>query len=342
MEMFLDNQVSADDPRLPAVYDNYRQNLIDTCGVARQAGAGVILSTVAVNLKDCPPFASQHRSDLPPEQLAKWKELYQAGSELESKEKWAEAIAKYEAASKIDDRFAELRYRLGRCLVGLGRHEEARDQFVAARDLDALRFRADSRINAIIREVAAAEQAAGVRLADAERLLAKSELAPDGMPAEGLFYEHVHFTFNGNYLLARLVLDEVEAILPRLAASPKRESIPSQEQCAEFLALTRWDEYQMATMMTTMTSRPPFTNQLDHAARQEAARKCVENLAVFAFTPEVLQAARENYQSALKKSPDNYQLHLSLAKVLMASGQPRSAAEQFRMVLQKVQQDETG
>jgi len=60
MEMFMGNQVAADDPRLPAVYDNYRQNLIDICGIARRAGAGVILSTVAVNLKDCPPFAWAH------------------------------------------------------------------------------------------------------------------------------------------------------------------------------------------------------------------------------------------------------------------------------------------
>ncbi len=219
MEMFLHNQVSADDPRLPAVYDNYRQNLLDLCGIARQAGAGVILSTVAVNLKDCPPFASQHRSDLSPQQLTKWKELYQASGELESKEKWAEAIAKYEAASQIDDRFAELRYRLGRCLLGLGRHEEARNQYVAARDLDALRFRADSRINAIIREVAAEQQAAGVRLADAEQALTKRETAPDGILADDLFYEHVHFTFEGNYLLARVILDEVEATLPQLASA---------------------------------------------------------------------------------------------------------------------------
>ncbi len=42
MEMFVDNAVAADDPRLPAVYDNFRQNLIDICDVARRAGAGVI------------------------------------------------------------------------------------------------------------------------------------------------------------------------------------------------------------------------------------------------------------------------------------------------------------
>ncbi len=120
MEMFMGNQVAADDPRLPAVYDNFRQNLIDICGIARRAGAGVILSTVAVNLKDCPPLASQHRSDLSPEELAKWKSLYQAGVELERKEKWPEAIAKYEAAAKIDDRFAELAVSPGPMSRGAG------------------------------------------------------------------------------------------------------------------------------------------------------------------------------------------------------------------------------
>ena len=82
--MFPDNEVAGDDPRLTAVYDNFRQNLVDICGIARRAGAGVILSTVAVNLKDCPPLASQHRSDLSEEELAKWESLYQDGVEMES------------------------------------------------------------------------------------------------------------------------------------------------------------------------------------------------------------------------------------------------------------------
>ncbi len=35
MEMFLNNTVAADDPRLTAVYDNYRRNLTDICRLAR-------------------------------------------------------------------------------------------------------------------------------------------------------------------------------------------------------------------------------------------------------------------------------------------------------------------
>ena len=203
MEMFVGNRVAADDPRLPAVYANYRQNLTDICRIAKQAGAGVLLSTVAVNLKDCPPFASQHRSALPPEDLTRWKSLFQAGVELESHEKWPEAIAKYEAAAKIDDRFAELAFRRGRCLAARKRSTEAREQFVSARDFDVLRFRADSRINAVVRDVAAEQEGEGVRLVDAEQSLAKSGLAADGIAGDSLFYEHVHLTFDGNYVLAR-------------------------------------------------------------------------------------------------------------------------------------------
>ena len=50
MELFLNNPVAADDPCVPAVYENYWRNLADICGISRNAGAEVVLSTVAVNL----------------------------------------------------------------------------------------------------------------------------------------------------------------------------------------------------------------------------------------------------------------------------------------------------
>jgi len=336
MRMFLGHQVAADDPRLEAVYDNYRRNLIDLCGVARQAGAAVILSTVAVNLKDCPPLASQHRSDLSAEELAKWEPIYQAGVDLESKSRWGEALKRYEAASRIDDRFAELQFRLGRCLAALDRPVEARDRFVLARDLDVLRFRADSRINAVIREVAAKEESAGVCLVDAERSLAESGSASDGIVGESLFYEHVHLTFDGNYLVARAVLEQVESALPQLAASRKHDSVLSKRQCAEWLALTPWDEYQMAKEMTEMTSRPPFTNQLDYAVRQASTRKRTEELGRLASTRQAVRAACETYEAALDKMPDDWRLHYRFGKLATDSGQPKVAVEHLQIVRKKL------
>ena len=134
MEMFLNNPITADDPRLSTAYDNYRQNLTDVCGVARRARAAVVLSTVAVNLQDCPPFASQHRSGLTPGDLAKWEAIYRTGAELEASHRWSEAVEQYDAAAKIDDRYAELQFRVGQCLLKAGRLAEARSRFELARD----------------------------------------------------------------------------------------------------------------------------------------------------------------------------------------------------------------
>ncbi len=58
MEMFLGNRLAPDDPRRAQVYHNYNANLRDIVRAGLRSGAEVVLSTVAVNLKDCPPFAS--------------------------------------------------------------------------------------------------------------------------------------------------------------------------------------------------------------------------------------------------------------------------------------------
>ena len=66
MEMFVQNQVRHDDPRMPRVYAHFERNLRDMVRVGQDSGARIILCTVASNLKDCAPFASLHRADLGP------------------------------------------------------------------------------------------------------------------------------------------------------------------------------------------------------------------------------------------------------------------------------------
>jgi tetratricopeptide (TPR) repeat protein len=339
MEMFLNNPVTADDSRLTAVYDNYRRNLTDICGIARSARAPVVLSTVAVNLRDCPPFASLHRSDLTGEDLAKWESIYKAGGELEVKGRWHEALQQYETAAKIDDRFAELQFRLGRCLMKAGRFAEARDRFESARDLDVLRFRADSRINPIIREVADEQATDGVRFVDAERALAQSDPDAKGISGGDIFYEHVHLTFDGNYLLARAVLDQVREALPQLAALGKHGAIPSRQRCAELLALTPWDEYQSAADMGEMTSKEPFTNQLDHNLRQAAACQRRDDLRRLASTPKAMQAAWMTYEAALAKTPDDWSLRFHFGRLAMHWGRHDAAVEHLRIAVEKLPWD---
>ena len=92
-----------------------------------------------------------------------------------------QAATDYDQAEQIDESFAELRFRRGQCALALNDAGAAQKEFAAARDLDALRFRCDSRLNDIIRQQAVGE----VALADGERALA--EASPDGIPGAELF-----------------------------------------------------------------------------------------------------------------------------------------------------------
>ncbi len=93
----------------------------------------------------------------------------------------------------------------------------AKEHFLRARDLDTLRFRADSRINDINRSVASS--APGAELVDAEAIFSKE--SPNGIIGSDLVYEHVHMTPLGNYLLARaMFLADREQAATGVRASP--------------------------------------------------------------------------------------------------------------------------
>jgi tetratricopeptide (TPR) repeat protein len=335
MEMFLDNPIAADDPRLNAVYDNLRRNLESICRMGRKGGASTILSTVAVNLKDCPPFGSQHRGGISAGELNEWESLFNSGVKMEEVGKWPEALEQYESAAQIDDRFAELRYRMGRCLMKEEKYEEARGHFIAARDLDVLRFRADTNINRIIREVGEEYAASGVHIVDAEQILAPEGGSADGIPGKELFFEHVHFEFAGNYLLARAVFDGVEAALPQLAAARKQASPLSQQECAKALALTPKNELVRLQSMAPLMSRPPFTDQLGHEAQMAELKDRITELERISSTSEGFLDAEKTYEEALKKAPDDCTLRRAFGQLLLDENEYESAAGQFGIVREK-------
>jgi tetratricopeptide (TPR) repeat protein len=328
MQMFLGNQVPLDDPRLALVYDNFERNLHDICRTAQRVNAGVILSTVAVNLADCPPFASLHRNDISPDELAKWETLYAGGTEAESHGDLNRAMEQWSAAAKIDDRFADLQFRMGKCLAALNQPAEARRHFQLACDLDVLRFRADSRINAAIR-MAGKTSPHTLRLVDAERVFAET----GGTPDSERFYEHVHLTFEGNYLLAKTLINQVEAALPAEVRSRVSGPVPSSNQCAERLARTPWDEFHMVESMAKLTSMPPFTAQLGHAARQAAVEDRVKKLQRAALAPAVLKEAIKTYERSLANRPDDWYLHDHFAYLAKACSAPDVAAAHWQFVL---------
>jgi tetratricopeptide (TPR) repeat protein len=332
MEMFLRQQIRADDPRLARVYAHFAANLADILETGKKSGARLLLSTVVSNLKDCPPFASVHRPGLNAAELESWNRHYQAGMAEEAATNTAAALAAYQEAARIDDTYAELAFRRGRCFWTEARYAEACLSFERAHDLDALRFRADSKINTVIREAARAQAGPGFKFVDAVEGIAQE--SPHGIAGRELLYEHVHLNFEGNYRLARLFAEQLQDLLPASITGAAAKARPWLEvrACARRLAWTDWDRYQVADEMVKRLEQPPFTTQLDHPARLQAWRQLRAELEP-AARPKALTPAAGIYQEALRQSPADWVLHERLGQLLERAGDLAGAEQAYRQVL---------
>src|SRR5271166_631808 len=320
MEMFLDRQVRADSPQMKPVYENFAANLRDMVAVARRSGAQVLISTVATNLKDCAPFASLHREGIREDDLHSWEGLVQRGADLEIAGSYAEALKLYLSAAEIDPQYAELQFRMARCLWALGDFAGAKERFVRAQDLDTLRFRADSGLNEVIR----AQAGPGVGVVDAAAVLAGE--SPHEVPGDELFYEHVHMNPRGTYLLARALFRQIDSMLPaELRGGAVSADVGSQQECERLLAFTPYDRLRVAGLVLAKLERPPFTNQLNHAAELQRLKSEAEG------SPNYGEIVAE-YQWAILQNPQDRLLHLNYG-FLLHRYDPAAADQELRLAL---------
>ncbi len=338
LAMFLENQVRPDDPRMGAVYSHFARNLADIINTGRRHGTKIVVSTVLSNLKDCPPFASEHRVDFGQGKTNEWAELFRAGIAAQTNGKSTEAVQCFERAARIDETFAELQFRWGQCCASAGEEEQARKHFVRARDLDSLRFRADSRINQIIRDAVTGREAEGIRLADSEQELARQ--TGDGLPGRELLCDHVHATFEGNYRLARAIGQELIPLLPKggSTASAGKGDWLSLADCAQRLAWTGWDRYRAAKSLMLRLNEPPFTSQLDFQQQYQRLAAELEKLAPV-LRPTGLQKAAAEYRAAVAAAPNDWVLQKDLGELLTLMGDLAGAEKCCRAVAQTLPHD---
>ncbi|MBP8909996.1 MAG: tetratricopeptide repeat protein [Phycisphaerae bacterium] len=332
MAMFLGHQVRADDPAMATTYGHFQQNLQDICRLAADGGARTILCTVGANLRDCPPFASLNRADLTAQQRTDWQTAYKQGVIAETQGKDAEAIASYRKAAAIDDSHAELQFRLARCYERLEDYDNARAGYVKSLDMDTLRFRADTRINQIVRQVADRHQTQGVVLADVAREIDAN--SPHGLAGEELFHEHVHLTFRGNHVVARTILAQLEPqILERFPKVRPVAPVPDERWCAQRLAYNPWSRQKTLQMVVHgFLDKPPFTHQLGHTERMERLTAQLEQQQK-ALTPEELRSLADRYVQTIERYPDDWRLRWDYGQLLAEDLKDYDASlEQYRIV----------
>ena len=324
INMFKKNLLQHDDPTRLRAYENFEGNLRDILKAGQKAGVPIILSTVGSNLKDCSPLASLHREGLETSRKAEWDLLFQEGMALEKTGQYEEALNHYKEAAAIDSEFAELQYRMGICELALGRSEQARQAFVYARDYDALAVRADTRINQILMDTIPGGDGQLLGIDAAEAL---ADQSPEGIPGEELFYEHVHFTVEGNFTLARIIADQVRSLLPPEILESQTENWLGQDACNRLLALTVWDQMRLWQEESERINIMPYISQTSNPLNKNHINK--KQIEIKArITGSTKAEDHQLYRSALDRAPEDTYLIGNYAQFLDGTGKIEEAIEQ--------------
>ena len=314
-----------DDALLEKTYGRFRTNLEGICKAGAGAGCPVVLCTVGCNVRDWVPELSANRLDLSAPEKDLWEARYQAGIALEEDGAYDKALEAYTEAAKIDDTHGELQFRVGRCYWELEDYDLARAHFVRAWDSDLLRARVPRRINEIIDQTAHDLAGDGVHVVDAARILA--DHSPHQCVGREFFYDNVHLTLDGNYIVARAVFEQVARVLPHgVGKSDAGEREPlSQPDCERRLGMSpgvllrHYRTVLQANELWSKQAMPHLEEAVATLEQQDASA--------------LLESAAEGYRQALELCTWDPVLRSRYVEALLDLGDTDAALEQARLLV---------
>ncbi|HEX8298277.1 MAG TPA: tetratricopeptide repeat protein, partial [Rubricoccaceae bacterium] len=177
------------------------------------AGIPAYVGTLVSNERDQRPFVVARTEGQPDHTAA----IAAAEAQVRAGQT-AAGVAALRTLARQDTLAADAPFALGRALLAQGDTAAAAVQLRRARDLDALRFRAPTAFNAVIRRVAARRGAVVV-----ETEAAFQRASPGGVVGRSLMLEHLHPNLDGYALLADTFLD---ALIAEGAAGPQQRPVP--------------------------------------------------------------------------------------------------------------------
>jgi tetratricopeptide (TPR) repeat protein len=361
-----------DDALKQHILTHYRLNLLRMVRIAQSVDAGILFVQPAINLKDMSPFKSTHRDGLDEASLQAWQALYARAGALAAAGDAAAALAAYREALALDDRYAELHYRLGQVLFSLGHYPEAEQAFQRAVEEDIAPLRMLGAMQRSVAEVAAQED---VPLVDFPEILraAYREEYPYTVFGKEYFVDHVHTSMEGYRLLGLALFDElvsegiarpdaswntarrdavrdtvIASLDPRDAgrslvnlgkvlgwAGKFQEAYESFQRALDILGPHPAVYYGLASALYSL-GRP------DEAARyyQATLRLAPERHGVHAELARIFaeqgktDAAIEQCRAELELDPDNYHVHVALAEILEKQGNLDAALQHLQTALQ--------
>ena len=340
--MVKNKEISFESAEYVAARENFRSNLVEIAELAREHRVDLLFGTLISNLSGMKPFVSVFSSATAQELRQQWEELFLAGEEKLAAKAYDDALASFQRCLEIDPLPARLHFAVAKCYEARKEYGKASEHYVFARDYDALRFRAPSQFNDIIRQVGEEHR---VPVAESEQVV--SEQSTNGIVGNGLVLEHVHLSVDGYLLLAKsflLTMAENGFIAPKDQWPWQRNK--SDDAYREMAAVTDFDSVSAFIRVRILTNSWPFresnagvsqfnaTTELERLAESFLAQEITWEQAHVRLAEQYesagnsLKAARE-YRALLKVTPYNASPYLRLGRILLGLGREDEAASAF-------------
>jgi tetratricopeptide (TPR) repeat protein len=248
-EMMERTYVGPDDWRRRAAANTLYQNVAQMIRRCEALGAGVLICTPPTNERGLAPIGVDKLDRLPSETRQEVIALLST-AEAERRARPALAIPALQRILQLDPTHARAHYLLGQALTDQARHSEALAQYVAARDLDTMPWRAPSQsLKAILR--AAQEQNAPI--CDLVQVFRTN--SPGQAIGWELMDDHVHPTLRGQALIAEAIVERLGDFQGKLHLAPEAcARLPGWEEYAQRLGTNIYDQYAVAHNMRMVFS----------------------------------------------------------------------------------------
>lgn len=178
--------------------ENFTANLTDLRSLCRQKGVKLLLASQVSNLRDLHPFVSQDRPEWTAAQKLEFHLLYSKALTHILNREMDSALTLLRATMRFDSLRADVHFDMARCLDSLQMKHDALTEYVKARDLDMLRFRASTDFNDAIKSM---EDGQSTFFVDVERKFKAN--SPDSLIGTNLITEHLHPHERGYFLIAK-------------------------------------------------------------------------------------------------------------------------------------------
>lgn len=274
MEQVVREQIiPLDSPLYHLGLKQFESNMRALLGEFKEAGIPVFLGSVVSNERDFAPFES-----------------VPAEGHIPAADAFATALAQRAA----------------------GDLAKAKQNFTYAKDLDALRFRAPSRINEIIRELSNEGLATYVPVNET-----LTDAAVDGVVGYDLMLEHLHPNQKGYHLMGMAYYQTIkESGFAGRSADLSREATP--EQYAYRMALTELDHRIVVHRMMILTNNWPF----------------VKNAPPFRYSNYRYTSVADSFAFQVVNNNKRWdEAKVELAELYRTSGRLAEAIEEYRSLM---------